>query len=526
MKIQAFVPSWPGPKQHPEEIVKILAPFCPATVLDDPDDYFNAQWEKMRQKLSSDTDIILWVMADVTLPKSFGEMSDEMLRLLEGGEVGWYAPDIDWTSYSYDKRRLKMVEPEIFEVPNTDSLCVAVRADVIRAMPRVDPKISFMWGADLAAIATTRLMGLKAVRDYRFKALHPNNTGYEIERAGREMIPLFESFPDRVKQEITQLETEVRFLRKTFWEDKRVMVTGGAGFLGSHVVDYLKTFRGCDPANIYVPRVEDYDLRIGQDVQRLFDKAVPEIVINLAAAVGGILANIDAPGKFFYDNMMIGMNMLEASRKIGVQKFVQMGSACEYPKDAPVPLQEQDIWEGCPEPTNAAYGIAKRSLLAMGQAYRQQYGMNIAHLLSTNMYGPRDNFSAKSGHVVPALIRAFVTAKNVYDPNVSVWGTGTATRDFLFVKDAAEGVVLATEYYSNAVPVNLGSGRETSITELVNVIRKEVGYSGNVSWDSSMPNGQPRRVLDTSRAKTFGFTAQTKLEDGIKETVAWYLSVV
>lgn len=518
MNVQCFIPDWPGPKQHAKQLAVQIRPYCPVTILDDPDDYFNAQFEKARQRFTGD--VMLWVMADVTLPEDFGSMFQEMIRMLSRPDVGWYAPDIDWTSYIYHKHRLRQVEEGIYEVPNTDSLCIGIRRDLLDRVPHVDPKVSYMWGMDIAALATARQMGLKTVRDYRFKAKHPNHTGYEIERAGREMIPLFNSFSPQLKTEIHKLETEVRDLRVNFWHEKRILIPGGAGFLGSHVIDYLKQFRGVEPKNIFVPRLEDHDLRVSVMAERLLNETNPDIIINLAAAVGGLGANLSTPASFFYDNMMIGLNLLEEARHHNIQKFVQMGSACEYPKNAPMPLKEETVWDGYPEDTNAAYGIAKRALLTAGQAYRQQHGMNVIHILSTNLYGPRDNFSHSTSHVIPALIQTCIDGPDI--PILDAWGTGAATRDFLYVKDAAEGIVMATEYYNNPRPVNLGSGHEFSIKELVSMVTELTGYTGQVKWHPDRPEGQPRRVLDTSRAKSFGFVAQTPLKQGLKETIEWY----
>jgi GDP-L-fucose synthase len=305
-----------------------------------------------------------------------------------------------------------------------------------------------------------------------------------------------------------------------FWHNKRVLVTGGNGFLGKHVVTLLWQRGGLD---VRVGRLQDYDLRYSGQVDEMFERMEPEVVINLAAAVGGISANISQPGRFFYDNVMMGMNLIEGARKYGVEKFVQMGSACEYPKYAPKPLKETDVWNGYPEETNAAYGIAKRALLTMGQAYRQQYGMNIIHLLSTNLYGPGDNFGEGS-HVIAAMIKKFDDAVYNDQSHVELWGTGNATRDFLYVKDAAEGILLATEYYNDeASPVNLGSGRETSILEAAQKIAGLSGFKGKLLWDAEMPSGQPRRFLSTSLAKEkFGFDAKTSLEDGLEGTIKWY----
>lgn len=301
---------------------------------------------------------------------------------------------------------------------------------------------------------------------------------------------------------------------------KRVVVTGGNGFLGKCVVQRLWEHGGYD---VRVADMKDYDLRYSGHVDEMYERLEPEVVINLAASVGGIVANIAQPGKFFYDNVMMGMNLIEGARAYGIEKFVQMGSACEYPKNASLPLIESDVWDGFPEETNAAYGIAKRSLLAMGQAYRQQYGMNTIHLLSTNLYGPGDNFHPSTSHVIPALIRRFSYAKENNLSELTIWGTGRATRDFLYVEDAAEAIVLAIEKYDDPRPVNLGSGRETSISELAFKISALVDFKGRILWDVSKPDGQPRRILDTTLAKEkLGFEADTLLEAGLSRTIEWY----
>lgn len=303
----------------------------------------------------------------------------------------------------------------------------------------------------------------------------------------------------------------------TFWDDKKVLVTGGAGFLGSHIVDKLVNDRNMDPNRIIIPRSKQFDLRNPENCRKLVKDV--DIVIHLAARVGGIGFNQKYPGSLFYDNAMMGLNMIESARIANVNKFVQVGTVCAYPKYAPIPFKEDEIWNGYPEETNAPYGIAKKSLLVMAQAYRQQYGMNIIYLLPVNLYGPRDNFDPESSHVIPALIRKFVEAEG----EVTVWGTGKASREFLYVEDAAEGIILATERYNKSDPVNLGTGREVTVRDLASLIASLTGYTGKINWDISRPDGQPRRMLDVTRALgEFGFHATTSLEDGLKRTVDWY----
>jgi GDP-L-fucose synthase len=255
----------------------------------------------------------------------------------------------------------------------------------------------------------------------------------------------------------------------------------------------------------------------------MYQDEKPEIVIHLAATVGGLGANIDNPGKFLYDNAVMGLELLDVGRLFEVERFCQMGSACEYPRDAAVPLQEADVWTGYPEESNAPYGIAKRTLLALGQAYRKQYGMSVVHVLSTNLYGPGDNFNLATSHIIPAVIKRCFDAKEKSEGSITMWGTGQATRDFIFVKDAAEGIVLATEVYDSPEPVNLGSGQEVSILEITNRIKLLTGFQGDILWDTTKPNGQPRRVLDISRARAFGFAPKTLLEAGLRETTQWYV---
>ena len=303
---------------------------------------------------------------------------------------------------------------------------------------------------------------------------------------------------------------------------KRICVTGGGGFLGSYVLDRLKTQGTTD---IFVPRKADYDLVDGAAVRKLLSDVQPEVVLHLAANVGGIGANRAHPAEFFYDNLMMGVQLLHESWKQGVEKFVAVGTVCSYPKFTPVPFKEVDFWGGYPEETNAPYGLAKKMLLVQAQSYRQQYDFNSIYLIPVNLYGPRDNFDLETSHVIPALIRKCLEAIERGDEEVIVWGDGSPTREFLFASDAAEGIVTGAAKYDGDEPVNLGSGEEISIKNLVETIAELTGFQGRLVWDADKPNGQPRRGLDTSRAADlFGFTAKTKLAQGLKETVDWYRS--
>jgi GDP-L-fucose synthase len=306
-----------------------------------------------------------------------------------------------------------------------------------------------------------------------------------------------------------------------FWADKRVCVTGGAGFLGKVVVRKLQE-RGA--ASIFIPRVMDYDLTKLADIQNMLADAKPNLIIHLAAQVGGIEANRQFPAEFFYNNLMMGVQLMHKAWEKGVKKFVAIGTICAYPKFTPVPFKEETLWDGYPEETNAPYGLAKKMLLVQAQAYRQQYGYNAVFLLPVNLYGPGDNFNPASSHVIPALIRKCVEAKDAGAEEVVVWGDGSPTREFLFVDDAAEGILLASEKYNESEPVNLGAGYEISIKDLVELIAKKVGFKGKLVWDTSKPNGQPRRQLDTSRAfERFGFKAQMPFEEGLEKTIAWFV---
>ena len=301
------------------------------------------------------------------------------------------------------------------------------------------------------------------------------------------------------------------------------MLTGGAGFLGSFVTEKLKA-RGCK--DIFIPTEQEYDLTKTTAIDAAFKASNPDIVIHLAAKVGGIGANRENPGSFFYDNLIMGCQLMEIARQRKVEKFVALGTICAYPKFAPVPFKEEDLWNGYPEETNAPYGLAKKMLLVQSQAYRQQYGFNSIFLLPVNLYGPRDNFNPGSSHVIPALIKKCVEAVKTGAKDIPVWGTGKATREFLYVEDCAEAIVLATEKYNAPEPVNIGAGFEISIKDLVELISKLTGFKGKLVWDASQPDGQPRRMLDTSRAqKEFNFKALTGFETGLKKTVEWYKSV-
>ena len=301
--------------------------------------------------------------------------------------------------------------------------------------------------------------------------------------------------------------------------ERKVLVVGGHGFLGRHVVAVLKK-RG---ATVFAPRKSQYDLTREADVERMYGDLEPAVVIHLAAVVGGIGANRDSPGLFFFENVMLGALTLEHARRRGVEKFVGVGTICAYPKLAPVPFMERDLWNGYPEETNAPYGIAKKMLLVQGQAYRQQYAFNAIHLLPVNLYGPHDNFDPRSSHVIPALIRKCVEAADSGAPEVVIWGSGTATREFLFVEDCAEGIVLATERYDGDEPVNIGAGFEISIRDLAELIAELTGFNGRLSFDRTKPDGQPRRMLDVSRAESrFGFKATTDFRDGLRRTIDWY----
>ncbi len=306
-----------------------------------------------------------------------------------------------------------------------------------------------------------------------------------------------------------------------FWQKQRVMVTGGSGFLGSHVVDMLEDIV-C--SEVFVPRSAEYDLRKLEDIDRAYGDFKPTLVIHLAAVVGGIGANRENPGQFFFDNAMMGIQLIEQARVHAIAKFVAIGTICAYPKHCPVPFREEDIWSGYPEETNAPYGLAKKMMLVQAQAYAEQYGMNTLFLLPVNLYGPRDNFDPASSHVIPALIKKFVEAKESGEASVEVWGTGQATREFLYVEDCARAVLMAAEKFNAPDPVNIGAGWEISIKELAYMIAHACEYEGEIVWDTSKPDGQPRRCLDTRRAQEyFGFKAQMDFEEGLRKTIDWYI---
>jgi GDP-L-fucose synthase len=310
-------------------------------------------------------------------------------------------------------------------------------------------------------------------------------------------------------------------MKEKFWKGKKVLVTGGAGFLGSFVVEKLISDKGVDSDNIRIPRSKDIDLKIWENCV----KAVKDIdiVIHIAGRGGGIGYNRKYPGTLFYDNLIMNTQMMEAARQEGVEKFVGIGTVCSYPKHTPVPFKEEDLWNGYPEETNAAYGLAKKMMLVQSQAYRQQYGFKSVHLLMVNLYGPRDDFSPEASHVISALIKKVFDAEESGMDYIRVWGTGKATREFLYVEDAAEGIILATERYNKSEPVNLGSGFEISIKELVELIAEIAGFKGEIRWDTIKPDGQPRRCLDVSRAKEgFGFEAKVDFREGLKRTIEWY----
>ncbi len=306
-----------------------------------------------------------------------------------------------------------------------------------------------------------------------------------------------------------------------FFEDRRIVVTGGAGFLGSYITEKLKQ-RSC--TNILIPTIEEYDLVDLTDIKRMYDDMKPDVVIHLAAVVGGIGANREHPGEFFYKNLMMGVQLIEEGRLRNLEKFVAIGTVCAYPKFTPVPFKEDDIWNGYPEETNAPYGLAKKMLLAQSQAYRQEYDFNSIFLLPVNLYGPRDNFRPNSSHVIPAIIKKCVDAIDSGAGSIECWGTGSASREFIYADDAAEGILLATEHYNESDAVNIGAGFEITIKDLVEKIVKLTGFTGEIVWDPSQPDGQPRRCLDTTRAKErFNFQAKTNFDEGLKATIDWYI---
>src|SRR5262245_18323581 len=307
-----------------------------------------------------------------------------------------------------------------------------------------------------------------------------------------------------------------------FCEGKRILVSGGAGFLGQRVVDGL---RAESPSSIFIPRRSEYDLVEQKNVARVYEDARPDIVVHIAAEVGGIGANRANPGRFFYNNLMMSTQLMEYGRRFGVEKFVAIGTICAYPKFTPIPFKEENLWDGYPEETNAPYGMAKKMLLVQAQAYRQQYGFNAIYLLPVNLYGPEDNFDPETSHVIPAMIKKCVDAVNKNSSEIVLWGTGTPSREFLYVDDAAQAIVLATERYNGADPVNIGSGMEITIQDLAQLIAKLTNFKGRLVWDPAQPDGQPRRALDVSKADTFfGFRARTPFEEGLRRTINWYKS--